>query len=223
VSRPFTVIDCEQRSESWKAARLGRVTSSVAHCVMAKGRSKGQESAQRRNLRVRLVLERITGQSVERDYVSDAMQEGIDREAEALAMYEAVTGLLVERTGFIQHDALEIGASLDGHVGDFEGVIEAKNPIRATHLSYLQTSRIPDDYYWQMVHAVVVTGAKWADFLSYHPSFPESLRVKLIRVPRDEMPIDAYLTELGMFLKECEQEERNIRELAHQRAVSGVA
>lgn len=181
---------------------------------MAKGRSKNQESIQRRNLRVRLVLERITGESVERDYVSTAMQDGIDREAEALAMYEAVTGAFVERTGFLRHDALEIGASLDGHVGDFEGVIEAKNPIPAIHLAYLQTGRIPDDYYWQMVHGVVVSGAKWADFLSYQPAFPEPLRVQCIRVPRDEMPIDAYLSELAIFLKECKQEELNLRAMA---------
>jgi hypothetical protein len=210
----FTVLDVPQRSPEWFRARAGRVTSSVAADMLATLKSGKGEAAGRRNLRARLALERLTGKPLERDFQSPAMSEGIQREADALGAYEALTGRMVTRTGFLAHTALMVGASLDGHIGNFEGVVEAKCPIHATHLEYLRTSRVPHDYLCQITHHLFVTGAAWADFLSFQPDFPEPLRVKLVRVHRADVDLTAYELALTLFLSEVEREYQEIAALA---------
>jgi hypothetical protein len=173
-----------------------------------------KESASRRNLRIRLVLERLTGRSLERDYVSQAMQDGIDREADAVGLYEALTGRLLNTTGFLAHDTLMAGTSPDGYVGDFDGVVEAKCPMPATHLDYLRTGIIPSDYQKQITHHLWITGAQWCDWLSYQPDFPEPLQVKMVRVLRDEAQMKAYELLVRMFLAEVDKEYAEIDQMA---------
>src|SRR5437879_4169734 len=120
-TRGFTVVTAEQRSDEWHRARLGRLTGSRAADMLAT--VKSGEAASRRNLRTQLVLERLTGRVQETGFVSAAMQQGIDREADAYAAYEALTGQHLVRTGFLRHDTLMVGCSLDGHAGDFESLI----------------------------------------------------------------------------------------------------
>lgn len=208
------VLDCQQRSPQWFAARLGRVTSSCASEMCATVKDPKKEAADRRNLRLRLVLERLTGRPQERSgYVSAAMQQGIDREFDALAMYEAISGRLAERVGFIQHTGLMAGGSPDGVVGDWEGIVEAKCPLPATHLETIRTGRIASDYLWQIQHLLWLTQAEWCDFISWSPEFPEKLQTKLIRVTRTEADTAAYTLLLTTFLSEVEREHAEVAAL----------
>lgn len=209
----FTVHAVEQRSEAWRILRLGRLTGSVAADMLAR-RKDGSEAAAYRNLKVRLCLERITGRSQENGYVSQAMQDGLDREIDASALYEGLTGHLLTSTGFLQHDTLMAGCSLDGHIGDFEGIIEIKSPIPATHLQYLRTSVIPGEYEKQILHNLWITGAQWADWLSYNPDFPEPLQSKLVRVVRDAQAIAGYEVQARAFLAEVQREYDEVVALA---------
>jgi predicted phage-related endonuclease len=202
VVHAFTVIDVAQRSDAWQTARLGRLTSSSAAEMLAV--IKSGEAAGRRNLRIRLALERITGQSQASSFQSAAMLAGIAREAEAAAHYEALTGSVLQHTGFLAHNSVMAGASLDGHVGDFAGIVELKNPIAATHLEYLTTGQIPGDYRKQIVHQLYVSGARWCDWLSYCPEFPIGLQVKLVRVERNDQEIASYALAAALFLKEVD-------------------
>jgi len=56
----FTIIDAPQRSPEWYAARCGRLTGSAAGDMLARLKGNG-EAAARRDLRMRLVLEILTG------------------------------------------------------------------------------------------------------------------------------------------------------------------
>lgn len=210
----FTIIDAPQRSPEWFQARAGRVTSSVAADMLSTLKSGNGEAAGRRNLRARLALERLTGRPLEREFQSQAMADGIAREADALSAYEALTGELVERTGFLAHDSLLAGTSLDGHVGSMEGVVEAKCPIHATHLDFLRSGVVPHAYLCQITHHLFISGAAWADFLSFHPDFPERARVKLVRVKREDVDLQAYELALTLFLSEVEREYQEIAALA---------
>ena len=142
----FTIINCEQRSDEWRAARVGRLTGSRAPHMMAK--IKSGEAAARRNLRVGMALERITNRPYERFFTARVTQTGIETEPQALATYEVRSGDIVERTGFLSLDGVMMGCSLDGHVNNFEGIVEAKCPESATHYGYLKTRQIPEEYYW---------------------------------------------------------------------------
>lgn len=207
------IIKCDQKSPEWYAARLGKLTGSVAADMLATRKDKS-EAAGRRNLRIRLVLERVTGRSQETGFVSAAMQQGIEREASAAALYEAQTGNLLRTVGFCQHDTLMAGCSLDGYVGDFEGNVEVKSPIAATHWDYVRSGVIPGEYQKQILCGLWITGALWCDWLSYNPDFPVPLQVKLVRVERNQDEIDAFEKEAKRFLAEVESECAELERMA---------
>lgn len=209
-------VDCEPRSPEWAGVHIGRVTGSRAPAVFAldippeltptgrPSKAKPKERAARRNLRTQLVLERILNRSLDTDYVSAAMQQGIDREFDALLMYEAITGRLVRHVGFLSHAELMVGGSPDGYLGDFDVIVEAKCPIPATHLEYLETGRVPGDYLIQVTHYLWLTGAQACDWFSYSAEFPESLQVKLVRIERDEKAIAEHEAKVIAFLQEVD-------------------
>jgi len=113
---------------------------------------------------------------------------------------------MAERTGFLQHDDLLIGCSLDGHVGAFEGICEFKAPKSATHLRYLRAGTVPTDYLPQITHNLYVSGAEWCDFLSFDPRFPAHLQTFLVRVHRADVDLDGYATKVDAFLAEVDAE-----------------
>lgn len=209
----FTVVDCEQRSPEWFAARLGRLTGSRASDMLAMLKDGKTEAAARRNLRVELALERITGKAQEGEYTSAAMRQGMEREPDAAALYEALSGRLLEKTGFLRSDTHMAGCSLDGHIGDFEGIVEIKCPLPATHLEYLRTGKIPSEYRSQITHNLWISGAQWCDWLSYNPDFPDALQAKLVRVTRTEFEIMSYQRAVEKFLAEVDSACLEIRQL----------
>jgi hypothetical protein len=206
------ILQIDQRSPEWHAARLGKLTGSRA-CDMC-ATIKSGEAAARRHLRTQLVLERLTGKSQEPTYQSAAMVQGIEREVDAQALYEAVTGRFLVSTGFVAHDTLAAGCSLDGHVGDFDGIIEIKSPLAATHLEYLRTGIVPNDYLKQILHGLWITGAQWCDWVSYNPDFPEALQVRLVRITRDDTLIADYEQKAVAFLEDVEREYQDVLRLA---------
>lgn len=203
--RCFSIVNAEQRSPAWHDARLGRLTGSRAGDMLATNKD-GKPSASRRNLLMQLVLERVTCKSQERVVQTQAMQDGIDREADALRLYEHLTGHTVRVSGFLRHTALYAGCSLDGHVGDFEVIVEVKSPQAATHWDYVRSGVVPADYYWQCIHGLWMTGATHCDWMSFHPDFPEKLRSKLVCIPRDEKVIADYDAKVRKFLADVETE-----------------
>src|SRR5262245_23521542 len=104
---------------------------------MATKIKSGAWSASRKNLRMKLALERITGRPQESEFLSAAMQRGIDLEAAAFSRYEAESGMIVDRPGFLCADKIMVGCSLDALVHTGKGIVEAKCPESATHLEYL--------------------------------------------------------------------------------------
>lgn len=213
----FTIIDVPQRSDAWFAARLGRLTGSCADAMLAT--VKTGEAAGRRNLRVRLVLERVTGKSQESDFVSEDMQIGIDREREAFRHYEALTGHVMHRCGFLQAREQMAGCSPDGFLGDFDRLVSIKCPKAATHLDYLKSRKVPTDYLRQCMHECWISGAQGVDFLSYHPDFPKELQACLVSVSLADLGIPAYEAAALKFLAEVETETLALRTLADLPAV----
>lgn len=219
MSRCFLEIDCPQRSPEWFRHRLGCVTSSTAHKMMAKTKSGGY-STSRQNLIMQLALERITGKPCEPVWESAAMAQGREREVAALGLYEALTGSIVHRSGFLRHTEILCGASIDGHLGDFDVVVEAKSPIPATHWEYLSKAstlppqeQLPAEYYTQVLHQLFVTGAKACDWLSYCPEFPDPAQVKLVRVPRNDIELKSYELALRLFLGEVDRQVDAIQQV----------
>lgn len=208
----FTVIDAAQRSPQWFAARAGRITGSKAACVVDFLKS-GKESADRRDYRFQIVAETLSGQPEEdgNGYVSSAMARGVEKEPDLRRSYEAITGLVVQSTGFLAHTTHKAGCSLDGHVGNFAGIIEGKCPKTATHLKYLREGIVPKDYLPQIWHNLWISGAAWCDFVSFDDRLPEHMRTFIVRCERDEAAINAYVEQALKFLEEVDLEVKSLQ------------
>lgn len=206
----YQLSEHPQGTPEWKADRAGKATGSRASAILAK--IKTGEAAARRDYRVQLVTERLTGAPAEDGFVSDAMRWGTEQEPFARMAYEAKTGLVVEEAGFAYLPDIQAGCSVDGFVGD--GLFEAKCPKSATHVAWLQAGVLPSEHRPQILHNLYVTGKAWADFVSYDPRMPENLQLFRVRVERNEDEIKAYEAELMAFLAEVDALEMDLRKRA---------
>lgn len=210
MPRNFEIVEAEQRSEAWHQARLGRLTGSVAKDMLAKLKD-GKPAAGRANLTIRLVLERLTGKPQESGFVSEAMQTGIDREADAFAAYQALTGEIVTRSGFLKHTTLMAGASLDGHIGDFERLMSIKCRQPKAHWEFLRTGKVPGDALTQCRHELWLTGSAEHDYFSWNPDFPKEMQSRVVTLYAKDLAIADYDGEVLKFLNEVANEVSAVR------------
>jgi len=152
-----------------------------------------------------LLAERLTGKS-EPHYQSEAMALGNEREPLARADYEFITGNKVDQFGFILDDSESYGCSPDGLVGDIEeGGLEVKCPAQTTQAGYWRDPQSGVKKYYQQIQGCMwVTGRKWWDFFSYHPSMPHVL----VRVERDEDYIEKLSEQVLLATQTIESEMR---------------
>lgn len=197
----FEIIAAPQGSAEWFKARLCRVTGSKADAVLSK--IKTGESAARRDYKIQLIAEHFTGQVAE-NFVTKDMQWGVDNEPLARMAYEAKTGHMVRETGFLKASDIMAGASLDGDINGFEGIIEIKCPKSATHIKWLLEGKAPADYMPQITHNLWISGAAWCDFVSSDPRLPEHLQLFTVRVMRESVDFDAHKTAVLQFLDEVQ-------------------
>lgn len=182
-------MNASQGSAEWLSERAGHATASRFKDVLA--RVKVGEAAGRRNYRMQLVTERLTGLPVEA-YSNTAMAWGTEQEPYARMAYEAETGDLVAETAFMKHPTIPwCGASPDGLI-DASGMAEIKCPFNSmVHVETLQGG-MPSEHIPQIQGNLWVNGRAWCDFISFDPRMPEHLRLYVQRVPRD----DAYIANL---------------------------
>jgi predicted phage-related endonuclease len=211
----FTVIDAEQRSPEWRRARAGRLTGSRAQMVLTQGR-KGSESVQRRDYRLQLVAERIAGEAQDNLYHNAEMERGNQLEPVAFAMYEALHGELVRRTGFLSAEELMVGCSLDGDINEFSGIVELKCPKMSTHLSYLaDPTQLQADYFAQVRHNLWVSGAAYCDLISFDDRLPAHRQMLRVRIERYNAQLAEYEAEALKFLKEVDDHYQLIMDGAY--------
>lgn len=188
------IINCEQGTPEWYAARCGIPTSSCFDKLLC---IDGKASKQATKYLYQLAGETIIGVMPE-SYQNEAMLRGKIMEAEARELYCLITGEEVQEVGFCLADGY--GASPDGLVGD-KGLLEIKCPNLATHVGYLIDNKLPADYFQQVQGQLFVTGREWCDFMSYYPG----LKPLLIHVKRDEKFIKALRIELEVFCAELKE------------------
>lgn len=193
------IIAAEQGSPEWHAARAGRVTASKIADMLA--RTKTGWGASRANYAAQLVAERLTG-AVADSYMNEAMRWGVEKEPEAIAAYEFYRDLPVTRVGFVLHPTIDdSGASPDGLVGE-PGLIECKCPNTSTHIETLLGQSVPGKYQDQIQWQLACTGREWCDFVSFDPRMPESMRLFVKRLNRDNARIAEIEKEVRIFLAE---------------------
>ena len=198
----MNVIDCEQNSAEWLAARCGSLGASSIADMVAKTRTGW--GASRFNLAARIVCERLTGTPQE-SYTNAAMQWGHDTEPHARAMYEFMRDVAVQQVGLVLHPSISKShASPDGLVGD-DGLIEIKCPNTATHIETLLSEDVEGKYIKQMQWQMACCGRAWCDFVSFDPRLPAEMQMFVQRVRRDDEFIAELEREARLFLAEIDK------------------
>jgi len=192
-----------QGTQEWRLLRCGKVTASrIADVINFK--ENGEESAARRDYRLQVVTEMLTGIPYDYGFETPAMRWGKETEPLARIVYAELVGTDVEQIAFIDHPTIpRAGASPDGLIGK-DGLLELKCPASFTHLNYLLIpGLIKEDYMGQVQWQLACTGRKWCDLVSYDPRMPEHLRVFIKHVKRDDVYISTITKEVNKFIDEC--------------------
>ncbi|BDU76255.1 lambda exonuclease family protein [Mesoterricola sediminis] len=228
--KPFIerIINVEQGSDEWKKARAGRVTASRISDILAKGKN-GAEPACRRDYKMQLACEILTGVPQEDTFYSKDMQWGNEQEPYARAAYAAAEGVLVDVVGMTIHPKSDrCAASPDGLV-DWDGksspkrIVQFKCPKTATHIGYIEAGVVPSDYRPQMYWELACTGAEVNDFASFDPRLPENIQLFIVPLPRDEQEIQRIEREVDVFLDEVDILVAKLRKLGQEEPQEGSA
>lgn len=191
------IINCEQGSFKWFAARLGIPTASEFSTVMAKGKGAGT-SKTREDYMLKLIGERMTGTLME-NYNNKHMERGKELEAEARLLYAIDSDIWPETVGFMRRG--RAGCSPDLVVGT-KGLGEIKTKLPHLQLKVLFAGQLPPEHKAQTQGQLWIAEREWDDFISYWPGMP----LFVFRVERDEL----YIKELASAVDEfnAEMDER---------------
>lgn len=200
------IIECEQGSPEWFAARAGIPTASEFATVMAKGKGGG-ESKTRRTYMLKLAGEILTGRPME-NYSNHHMERGHEQEPEARNLYAFMTDAEPKQVGFIRNGPK--GCSPDSLVGD-NGLLEIKTKLPHLHLDVLLKDDFPPEHRAQCQGQLWVAERDWVDLAVYCPGLP--LFVK--RAHRDEAfiqtlsdAVDAFNSDLADVVERVRSQER---------------
>lgn len=168
-----------EQMSAWLEARCGKLTASRMGDAMDFNKN-GQPSQKRSDLIRDILAERYTQSSV-RHYVNDAMQWGIEKEAEAKAAWEAHSGLLVNECGLYDHPTIDMfAATPDGLIGA-DGLIETKCPTTPKFVRWVMNGVVPEEHRPQMAAQLLCTGRKWVEFVAYDPRVRDPSRRLFVR------------------------------------------
>ncbi|WP_454056774.1 lambda exonuclease family protein [Cupriavidus sp. Marseille-Q8015] len=192
------VIDCEQGTKEWFAARAGVCTASMYRtaCTL---KQDGKPTDAMLNYAFRLAVERLTGEPSEGAYETWAMRRGKELEPDARIEHQARIGRRVVQVGMYRTEDGKFGASPDGLIAT-DGGAEYKCLVSPDEL---RTTILDNDlafYMHQVQGCMWMTGRNWWDFCVYCPTWSAFGRsFSRWRVPRDDNFIDKMVDELMRF------------------------
>jgi hypothetical protein len=178
------IIDCEQGTPEWYAARLGIPTASEFKTLL--GIKKDAREKATRDLYMRkLAGERLTGEPME-SYTNAHMERGKAQEDDARDLYVMVTGGECQRVGFVRNG--DKGCSPDSLVGS-DGGVEIKTALAHIQIERLLKNELPSEHRAQVQGNIWTAERDWWDFVSHCPKLPPLI----VRVYRD----DSYIANLA--------------------------
>lgn len=166
--------DLIQGTEEWKSARCGLLTASEMHLILTPTLKVASNDKERAHL-YELLAQRVTSY-VEPHYISDDMLRGQEDEITARALY-AEKYAPVREMGFITNDewGFTLGFSPDALVDD-DGFIEAKSRRQKYQIETIvgcsEKDVMPTEYVLQVQTGLLVSGRRWADFISFSAGLP---------------------------------------------------
>lgn len=173
------IIDCEQGSDQWHAARLGIPTASQFHRIITPG---GKPSKSAGPYAHDLLAEECLGVPLDAG-ASAFMQRGTALEEAARSHYAYQRSVSARQVGFVMLDDGSAGCSPDSFVGE-EGGLEIKCAGAGKHVGHLLGVAV--EYNVQIQGCMWICKRRWWDLVCYHPQLPSAI----VRVARDDKFID---------------------------------
>lgn len=161
------VVDCEQGSPEWFAARMGIPTASEFAAILANGKG-GAESKTRLTYMRKLAGEIITGEPME-SCTTAAMERGKAMEPEARDFYALMHYIEPQPVGFIRNGRK--GCSPDALIGA-GGMLEIKSKAPHLLIDILLKDEFPPDHKAQCQGALWIAEREWIDICCYWPKMP---------------------------------------------------
>ena len=196
------ILNCEQGSAEWFAARAGIPTASQFGTVMAKGEGKT-----RRTYMLKLAGEILTHEPMD-SFSNKHMERGHEMEPEARRFYAFQNDVEPELVGFIRKG--RTGASPDSLVGT-DGLLEIKTKLPHLLLDVLLKDSFPSEHKAQCQGQLWVAEREWIDLICYWPKMPPHI----VRAYRDEPyikqiseAVDQFNDELAEIVARFSIEER---------------
>lgn len=193
------ILNLEQGTPEWHAARLGIVTMSELKTLLVKGKGPGGFGAGAISYMHQLIGERITGEAADAFTGNAHTQRGHELEQVARELYREAAGHPnLEQVGIILNHG--VGYSPDCLVGN-DGLVEIKTKLPKYQIELLLADEIPSEHVAQCQGGLWVSEREWIDFVSYWPGMP--LFVK--RAYRDEALIQIIAERVEAFHEEMER------------------
>ena len=190
------IDEITQRSPEWFDAILGNLGASGISKIIT---DKGEPSKQADDYRRQLVGEIITGQRDE-TFKSIHMEQGIEREDSTRAFFEMLYDVEVRQVGLVYKDEQKkFHCSPDGLVGDNAG-FEQKNPMMKTQVKYLESGKLPQEYFSQIQMSLYTCEREYWWFMSRYPLFTpghKPLATLILKIGRD----DEFIAKLEVVLE----------------------
>jgi exodeoxyribonuclease (lambda-induced) len=199
----------EQGSDEWKNSRRGVITGSRFKDARDKT-AKGLPSAKCALYAKDVARERLGGKVME-TYQNGAMRFGTEQEPIARMAYEIATGNIVFEAGFITDDEGVFGVSVDGFIGD-DGVLEIKTMVSSDTLFKALVDGDISEYTDQINGYLWLLDRQWVDLVLWAPDMADlGLKMKVIRIERDEKAIEALEADLIAFARTVKENESKLR------------
>lgn len=168
-----------QGSDEWRELRKGKATASSFDRILSEatgqwktGRTKGTTGAAEKYAR-EVAIQRLLHEDTEKPI--DGLywvERGKKEEPNAVKHYENVRGTTTDAIGLIISDDGTRACSPDRISTDRLWGVEIKVPSSAQHLQYMDEGP-GQDYRWQVVGSLLVSGFDGWDFVSYSPYLRE--------------------------------------------------
>ena len=176
------IHDCEQYSDEWWGARLGKPSASNAKKLVT---STGLPSKSLNDYAVELANDAYAGEVIDKWEGNTHTERGTELEPVARSLYELLYDCEAKEIGMFTDDSETCIASPDGVIGE-DGILEIKCLSATRHtkaiIYHKKHGKVPTDYVSQLQMQLFISGYDYADILFYHPSLPELI----IRIEPDE-------------------------------------
>ena len=202
-------VQAEQLTDEWFKARMGCLTGSVVGDIMPGAR--GGYTKARETLLYKKVVEYLANVD-ESDPIPKRFSDwGHEYESEAIEQVEEIKDFHFVKAGLIKSDFSDLVAtSVDAITEDGRMTTEVKCPYyMRSHLKHIKNNpavneKADKNYYWQIRMHMLVTGAEWCTWSSYHPLF-EPRKSFIVMIQRDDAEMNLLKSECLKFIKEMKE------------------